>query len=172
MKYAVVERERRFLPRLPVDLSRASRAIQIEDRYLIGTRLRLRTVREPGRAAVRKLGQKRRLAAGGPSELAHTTVYLDDAEHALLSGLPAFTLIKTRHVVPMAAGLDAAVDVFHGRLSGLTTAEVDLGVDRSLPEPFPEWIGVEVTDVEELTGYALAALAAGEVGRLLATYGG
>lgn len=34
MKYAVVERERRFLPGQTVDLSRASRVIEIEDRYL------------------------------------------------------------------------------------------------------------------------------------------
>ena len=170
MKYAVVERERRFLPDPAVDLSAASRVMQIEDRYVAGTRLRLRTVREPGKDPVRKLGQKVRSAPGKSSALAHTTMYLDEVEYTLLSGISAVTLSKTRHVMPLVDGLDVAVDVFHGRLSGLTMAEFDLGWDGSLSQPIPTWLGVEVTDVEEFTGYALACLDANAFASLLATY--
>jgi len=169
-KYAVVERERRFLPAGDVDLSTASRVLEIEDRYVEGTRLRVRTVREPGRPLVRKLGQKVRLPPGDAPAIAHTSLYLDEAEHALLSGLPAVTLRKTRHVVALAAAHEVAVDVFHGGLSGLTLAEVDLGPRGSLTEPVPTWLGVEVTGVEEFTGHALASLEPGALPRLLAAY--
>jgi CYTH domain-containing protein len=170
LKYAVVERERRFLPRRAPDLSAATRVMQIEDRYVDGTRLRLRTVREPGSDLVRKLGQKVRLAPGDATAIAHTTLYLDDAEHALLSALPAVSLSKTRHVLPYVDGLDVAVDVFHGPLSGLTTAEIDLGAGGPVPEPVPTWWGDEVTAVEAFTGHALARLDAEGFARLMLTY--
>jgi CYTH domain-containing protein len=170
MKYAVVERERRFLPSSQVDLSGAARVLQIDDSYLIGTRLRLRTVHEPGRAVVHKLGQKVRFAAAQPFSLAHTTVYLDEAEYALLSEHPAATLSKTRHVLSQPDQHDVAVDVFHGDLSGLTLAEIDLGADGTLSEPLPSWLGVEVTDVEEFTGRALADLTHRQLADVLDRY--
>jgi len=170
MKYAVVERELRFLPTRPIDLSGAARVFQIDDRYLIGTRLRVRTVREPGRAVVHKLGQKVRLAAAQPSSLAHTTLYLDEAEYALLAAHPAATLSKTRHVLSQPAQHDVAVDVFHGDLSGLTLAEIDLGAGGTLSEALPSWLGDEVTDVEEFTGGALADLTRRQLAELLDRY--
>ena len=170
MKYAVVERERRFLPGHGLDLAAALRVLQIEDRYLHGTRLRLRTVCEQGKEPVRKLGQKVRFAPGHASALAHTTMYLDEAEYALLSSLPAAALSKARHIVPLNDGLEVAVDVFEGDLSGLVLAELDLGTDGLPPEPLPTWLGVEVTDVEDFTGYALACLDAEGLARLLTVY--
>jgi CYTH domain-containing protein len=167
MKYAVVERERRFLPAGPVDLSAATRVVQIQDRYIERTRLRLRTVDEAGQDLVRKLGQKVRLAPGTASALAHTTLYLDEVEHGVLAEHPALTVSKTRHVVRLTDGLDVAVDVFHGELSGLTLIELDLGSHGAAPEPLPTWLGVEVTDVEAFTGYALARLDSPKLASLL-----
>src|SRR5687768_873750 len=47
-KYALVERERRYLLQdLPEGLTRTDAHVQITDNYLTGTRLRLRKVREP-----------------------------------------------------------------------------------------------------------------------------
>jgi hypothetical protein len=78
LKYAHVERERRWLlatvPELPPGAPRRT----IVDRYVRGTRLRLREVTE-GVTVTRKLGQKVRLGDGA-AEIAHTTLYLDDAE--------------------------------------------------------------------------------------------
>lgn len=170
MKYAVVERERRFLPLLIPNLSVASRIMQIEDRYIHGTRLRLRTVREPGKDVVRKLGQKVRLVSGDMSAIAHTTMYLDEAEFALLSPIPGRTLTKTRHVMQLTEGLEVAVDVFQEELSGLMLAEFDLGDGDARLESPPAWLGVEVTHVEEFTGYALACLDAEGLARLLAAH--
>jgi len=170
MKYAVVERERRFFPVDAVDLSTASRVMRIEDRYIDGTRLRLRTVLEPGKNVVRKLGQKVRFTPGSPSALAHTTMYLDEAEHTLLANLPAVSLHKTRHVLRLADGTDVAVDVFADTLAGLTLAEIDLGPDGALSQPLPTWLGLEVTEIEAFTGYALACLEPDELASLLISY--
>ena len=61
LKYAHVETERRFLVRaLPPGITRVS---DITDRYLVGTRLRLREVTTDG-ATTRKLGHKVRLGIG------------------------------------------------------------------------------------------------------------
>jgi CYTH domain-containing protein len=167
MKYAVVERERRFLTG-PVDLSGAMRVLRIEDRYLDGTRLRLRTTYELGQEPVRKLGQKIRPSPDDSGMLAHTTMYLDEAEYSLLSTMAGATLTKTRHLMPVSDGLHAAVDVFDGRLSGLTMAEIDLGPSGSLSEPLPAWLGVEVTGHDRFSGHALARLSSDELATLLA----
>lgn len=73
-KYAVVERERRLL--LAERPSGLGDPVLIRDRYLTGTRLRLRKMTEHGET-VRKLGHKVPQNDGG---IAHTSLYLDDAE--------------------------------------------------------------------------------------------
>ena len=86
LKYAVVERERRFLlARLPEGILSTK---QIVDRYVTGTRLRLREVREEDGTVIRKLGHKVRLSEG-PTEVACTNFYLNDQELAVLGALPA-----------------------------------------------------------------------------------
>lgn len=149
LKYAVVERERRFVVRgVPAGVTST---VEIADRYVDGTRLRLREVRAPDGSVVRKLTHKVRLSAG-PAEVACTNFYLDDAEWAALAGLPGLTLRKTRHVVAR-DGLAVAVDVFG---DGSVVAEID---DGASPRPaVPDWLEVvrDVSDDEAWTGVAIA----------------
>ena len=144
MKYAQIESERRFLltgfPDLPVD-----RVLHITDRYVHGTRLRVRLVREDGREPVYKLGQKLRMDEALPSVNAHTTLYLDEQEFTLLCALPAAVLVKTRHLLGA-----WAVDVYP---SGLVLAETE-GPD----EP-PFAVVREVTQELAYTGDQLAVSA-------------
>ena len=150
MKYAVVESERRFLVRsLPAGVDRTS---QIVDRYVVGTRLRLREVVEPDGTVVRKLGHKVRLT-DGPQRVACTSVYLDDAEWATLAALPARVLRKRRHHVSL-DGQHVAVDELP---DGTLLAEID-GGDQPVTE-VPAWLDVvrEVTDDEAWTGAALSS---------------
>ena len=106
LKYAVVERERRFIiASLPEAIANSR---DIVDRYVIGTRLRLREVREQDGTITRKLGHKAPLGTG-PSEVACTNFYLDDDEWALLAALPAKCLRKRRHIVRR-EGLHEAID--------------------------------------------------------------
>lgn len=148
-KYAVVERERRFLvDHIPDGVVNTR---QILDRYIEGTRLRLREVTDDDGTVTRKLGHKVRLSEG-PEEVACTTMYLDDAEWRMLCQLPARELRKVRHVVNL-DGLIVAIDRLE---DGSLIAEIDDG-DQP-PQDIPPWLSVqrEVTTDEGWTGARLA----------------
>lgn len=151
LKYAVIERERRFLVSEIPDGVVESRAIV--DHYVIGTRLRLREVTDGDGGVVRKLNQKIRISVG-PADVACTSIYLDDLEWALLSGLPARTLRKTRHIVKR-DGYRIAVDEFD---DGTLLAEIDDWDDS--PVPVPVWLAV-IADVSKDEGWTGSKLAAG-----------
>ena len=149
LKYAVVERERRYLvASLPDGVTRTQ---HIEDRYVTGTRLRLREVREDDGGVIRKLGHKVRLSEG-PAEVACTNLYLDEQEWSVLVCLPARLLRKKRHLVQR-DGLLVAVDEHE---DGTLVAEID---DRDQPSrDVPDWLDVveDVSDDERWTGSRLA----------------
>ncbi len=149
LKYAVVERERRWVvARIPDGVTAVS---EITDRYVTGTRLRLREVRSPDGTVVRKLGHKVRLT-DGPAEVACTNFYLDDAEWEALLVLPARMLRKRRHLVER-DGLHVAVDEHE---DGTLVAEIDDGEEASYD--VPAWLDVvrDVSADEAWTGAALA----------------
>ena len=156
LKYAIVERERRYLVGGLPDAVRSTR--EIVDRYIVGTRLRLREVREEDGRVTRKLGHKVRLGEG-PREVGCTTLYLDDDEWALLSSLPAHTLRKRRHIVRRGAVV-VAIDEHE---DGSLVAEIDDGGHPSTA--VPDWLDVlqDVSDDEAWTGGRLA-IAAGHGG--------
>jgi CYTH domain-containing protein len=148
LKYAVVERERRYLvARVPDGVTETR---EITDRYVSGTRLRLREVRGPD-GTTRKLTQKARLG-DGPAEVACTNLYLDDAEWALLQALPGREVRKRRHMVER-DGARVAVDEHE---DGTLVAEIDDGDGPAVP--VPPWLEVlaDVSADERWTGSALA----------------
>ncbi len=149
LKYAVVERERRYLLAGLPDGVTSTR--DIADRYLTGTRLRLREVREPDGAVIRKLGHKVRLS-DGPGEIACTSFYLDDEEWAVLAALPARVLRKKRHTIAR-DGWVVAVDEHE---DGALVAEIDDGDEPS--DRLPDGLDVvrDVTRDEAWTGGGLA----------------
>lgn len=119
MKYAHLESERKLLVRsIPPGHTHVSAVV---DRYVDGTRLRLRTMTAEDGSVVRKLGQKVRVE--GPQRLAHTTLYLDDAEWDALASLPATELLKTRYHYQGGVVVDQLPD-------GSLLAEVDGGTVR------------------------------------------
>ncbi len=149
LKYAVVERERRYLiASLPDGVTSTK---EIVDRYVTGTRLRLREVRESDGTVIRKLGHKVRLTEG-PGEVACTNFYLNDEEWALLATMPARTLRKKRHIVT-ADGWFVAIDEHE---DGTLVAEIDDHYEPS--DLLPDWLDVvtDVTNDETWTGGALA----------------
>ena len=153
-KYAHLEDEQRYVVRSLPDGVHAPRLI--EDRYLHGTRLRLRRVTDTeGDATTLKLGHKVRIDPSAPSAVWHTTCYLDEAEFELLGALPAATLRKRR----WSLGTGCA-DEFLDALVGLVLLEG--------PRPFdPPVPAVEVTGDVRFSGGALAALEATGAAALL-----
>ena len=148
LKYAVVERERRYLvASLPAGVNSTK---EILDRYVLGTRLRLREVREPDGTVIRKLGHKVRLTEG-PSEVACTNLYLNDEEWAVLTTLPAKLLSKRRHMV-CRDGVVVAIDEHE---DGTLVAEIDDGEHHS--DFVPDWLDVleDVSSDESWTGVNL-----------------
>jgi len=146
--YARTERERRFLCAAPPPAHDVVRTRLITDRYVDGTRLRLRKVDEltGSGPTVHKLTQK---LPGEPwGEL--TTIYVSEEEHALLATLPAAVLTKERRSVP-----PLGYDVFRGPLAGLVLAEVEFADDASAAAFQPPAGLHEVTDDPRFAGGVL-----------------
>jgi hypothetical protein len=167
LKYARAELERRFLLARVPDGPCVRRAA-ITDLYVTGTRLRLRLSVETtvdGPTVSRKFTQKIPAPGGGPGLI--TTVYLDEAEHAVLAGLPGFGLTKTRHSVP-----PFGLDVFTGNLAGLLMAEIEFENPEE-QRRFQMQLDViaEVTADPRFSGGRLALTERSEMLALLAEFG-
>jgi CYTH domain-containing protein len=165
-KYSAVERERRFLlARVPG--GPCVRRAELTDRYLAGSRVRLRRTVETtaeGTVTVRKLTQKIPNPEGGPGLL--TTFYLSEEEHALFDRLPGAVLVKTRFSLP-----PLGVDLFGGSLAGLVLGEIEFSDDRSMAEFVPpDDVVAEVTEDVRFTGGRLVETDAPALGRLLAEF--
>lgn len=148
-KYALVERERRFLLADVPEWSQATEVRRITDRYLTGTRMRLRRVDRPAPLQPEfKLTQKVPADRPGPLQGTITNTYLTEAEYDVFALLPAAVLTKTRLSIP-----PLGIDVFDGPLQGLVLAEVEFTTDADMYafEP-PSDIVAEVTDDPHFTG--------------------
>ena len=160
-RYAQVEREQRWLlPQLPEGLTEPA---SIVDRYVTGTRLRLRSVAAGG-AATYKLGQKVRPEPDSPELVKLTNIYLTEQEYQVLHTLPGHELRKTRWRSASAAGR-LVVDEFAHPLSGLVLAELELRPGEAPEQAEPVWVDVSADD--RFSGGRLAVLSAADASILL-----
>ncbi len=167
-KYARVERERRFLLAAPPPASAGTAPRRITDRYLTGTRLRLRRVDYLGSGTSEfKLAQKVPAGRPGPVRGLITNIYLSEAEYQRLLWLPGAELRKTRVSVP-----PLGVDIFEPPLHGLVLAEAEFGTDEEAYgfRP-PGEVVAEVTDDARFSGGRLASAERDELLAWLAEYG-
>ncbi len=167
-KYARVERERRFLLARPPSAATATVTRRITDRYLPGTRLRLRRVDHLATGATEfKFTQKVPADQPGFVQGLITSTYLSAAEYDLLASLPADVLVKTRLSIP-----PLGIDVFDPPLDGLVMADVEFGTD-SEAQSFrpPSAVVAEVTDDTRFTGGSLVRTARHDLRAWLAAYG-
>ena len=166
-KYARPEHERRFLlSRVPPGL--CIQRAEIDDRYLIGTRLRIRRTVETtatGRTTLRKLTQKIPSRDGAPGLT--TNFYLNDAEYQELLSLRAVSLNKVRYRVP-----PLSVDVYSGALAGLLMGEIEFET-REEEKRFrlPTEAVAEVTLDVRFTGGRLALTQRPDLLAILADFG-
>ena len=151
LKYAWVERERRWLCRDLPDRKVLS-ADRITDLYVTGTQLRLReAVPLHGGPTMRRLTRKGDLAA---ETRLLTSIYLTEAEFGLLAGLPGRRLVKVRHRLE---GVAVSVDRFEGPLAGLVLAEKEFDTAAELAAfPDPDFALREVTGDPRYGGGALS----------------
>lgn len=152
LKYAKLERERRWLVE---GTPPAGRIETIDDLYVAGTRLRLRSVvPDGGGARILKLTRK---ADVDPRRRLVSTLYLSEAEFALFADFPGMRLRKRRHHLPAPAGIALCVDHFEGRLAGLRLAEAEFDSDEAMAAFVPPaWARREVTEDRRYGGAILA----------------
>lgn len=144
-KYAHIERERRWRvdgTQRPVLV--AAPSILIEDRYIDGTRMRLRQMTDNASGAVsRKLTKK--YETGDPTARPIVTAYLSDAEFALFDQLPCRTITKQRFAIDW-DGKQFSLDIFEGALASLELLEIEWpdadGLHSIMPPP---WAAYEVS---------------------------
>lgn len=168
-RYARVERERRYLLReLPPGLKPSDPHTQITDNYVTGTRLRLRTVRDPrANEWTLKLTQKHAPEPPDFSRTLITTIYLSPYEYEVLSVFEGNELRKNRYRYEHDGRL-YSVDVFLGPLRGLVLAETDFETDAEMDAfPPPPFAHLDVTRDELFTGARLVELTAEEIRREL-----
>lgn len=150
-KYAHWVAERRFLvdpARLPPLDEAAARLI--EDLYIEGGRLRLRSITHGDGEKEFKLAKK--YAPDNPLVGPMTNLYLSAEEYAVLNALPGARLAKRRHRVGA-----FTVDMFEGPLAGLVLAECEASNRMAaLRFDVPEWCVREVTSEVAYTGGSLA----------------
>jgi CYTH domain-containing protein len=174
-KYPRVERERRFLLAGPPDRGLVTRTQRITDRYVDGTRLRLRAVDPADGSRILKLTQK--IPSEGADDARRgiqgliTTTLLGESEYRLLAALPGAVLTKTRYSVP-----PFGVDVFGGDLTGLVLAEAEFESDDECVSFVPPLDGrvriiAEVTGDVRFTGGRLAIASVEELATWLDGYG-
>lgn len=164
-KYARIECERRFL----LDHFPSACVVRIRhitDRYIDGTRLRLREQIDDGGPPVLKLTQKIPAPASGAQQGLTTNIYLAEAEFRLLAQLPGKMLSKVRYSVP-----PFGIDVFQGALQGLRLAEAEFDSPAEAEALIvPEFILHEVTGDHRFTGGQLVCAPRANVERWLAEY--
>jgi len=95
-KYSCIELERRFLVRaLPPNIVAGSYRWRIVDRYIEGTRLRLRRMESAaGDRIQRKLTQKFSESAEPTVQTIITNIYLNEAEYRVLEALGGSEILK------------------------------------------------------------------------------
>lgn len=168
-KYAVLENERRFLVAKTPDLAGAAVRL-IEDFYIDGARLRLRTVTHfDGHAPEYKFCKK--YPSDDPASGAIVNIYLTAEEHAVLARLPGRPVRKRRYRTAW-GGRGYGVDVFEGALAGLVLCEAEAATPEAIRAlAFPPWATREVTGDVFFTGGNLAGLNAEELKERLKSEG-
>jgi CYTH domain-containing protein len=156
-KYARFELERRYLlDHVPDGVDRTTARL-ITDRYIVGTRLRLRRI-EPldGGESTYKFGQKE---APSPPDFSRTTItniYLTANEYHVLAEVAANELRKCRYTL-VHDGHQYSIDAFEGDLAGLVLAEVSFEAERELDaHPTPSFATRDVSQDVRFTGAELA----------------
>ncbi len=159
-KYAHLELERRWL----VDTAKRpslgdAPMTLIEDRYIDGTRLRLRRMSRPDIGEVKcKLTKK--YESADPAARPIVTSYLTESEYQVLLDLPVRLLVKRRYRVPLGGRL-WSVDLFEGPLAGLEAIECEAEDQAALAALAPpDWALREITDLPQWQCGALAAAGA------------
>ncbi len=155
-KTAQSEFHRLFLiEKLPEPLGAASRHLQILDKYIEGTRIRLRQMRDPYSNERTQILQKRIDPSTG-AESRSAEVHLDDHEYSLFDQFGGPEIRKNRYFHEFDL-VTYTFDVYLGRLQGLKLARADFETgDAARDLALPGFSVIEVTNEPFFAGEHLA----------------
>ncbi len=150
IKYSLPEIERRWL----MDIANVARLDDvpfqlIEDRYLVGTHLRLRKIVTADKQMAFKLGKK----YDKTSEVSQpiTNLYIDAQEYATLARLDAAVATKRRYSIQ-----GGSLDVYVAPNAGFAVFEVEFVTEDAAKHYMPPgFVGEEITGDTRYSGYAL-----------------
>lgn len=159
-KYAVLENERRFLVDKDELLALENLPYwRIIDRYVVGTRLRLRSIAHSVTGNV-EFKFCKKYPSMDPVSGAIVNMYLSPEEYETLVALPAWVITKRRYQIA-SDGQVFGLNVFEDNLTGLVLCEAEAQSRAAiLAMTFPPWAGREVTDDLFFTGGHLCTLSA------------
>ena len=151
-RYARLEIERRWLVAGDVSqLIHGQPSREIEDRYLVGTRIRLRTLTSSDGSIQWRMCKKYERSPDQQFEFI-TNLYLSKQEFQVFAALPAEVSRKRRY--PLAQG---SLDLY-AQPVGVTIFEVDFASESEATAfQAPSFAGMEITGVEAYSGAMLAA---------------
>jgi len=152
-KYTCVEYERRFLVRPDIDwrVLVEPYSKRLEDKYLTGTRLRLRTMTDldTGRRVI-KLTKKQE--SPSPYYRTLSRILLAPAEFEIFNRLDGYPINKVRYYSNHGGNV-YSLDIFEGELEGLLLSEVSTdSLDELMSITPPGFAHVEVTEDEFFDG--------------------
>jgi len=159
-KTAQTDHYRLFLTEgLPEPLTPASSHIQIFDDHLNGTRLRVRSIRDPyTKAWTYLLQQQYILNEADAKTVKFAEIHLNEAEHDAFDRFEEHEIRKNRYFHEF-DGREVKFDVFLGDLWGLNTARVDFASHEEMaayvPPPFA---AIEVSGNEFFLGSNLVSV--------------
>jgi CYTH domain-containing protein len=166
LKYARIERERRFLvERLPPEIDPGD-YVRLHDLFVAKTQLRIRVVRRPdGGWVTTKLGQK--IADPDAPDDAQrrrmTTIYLTEDEGKVFDALDGLRATKRRYKVAE-HGRTFSIDVWESppEARGVILAEVEASSAEELASvDVPAWALREVTDDPRYSAFEVASASRG-----------
>jgi CYTH domain-containing protein len=145
--YRTEFRRKYLIEALPEPLTRASRHLQLFDNYITGTRMRIRTVRDPETKQWSWILQQRLAAeVSGITCLKIGEIHLDEAEHTVFEVFEGNEIRKNRYFHEF-DGRAFAFDVYLGPLWGLNVASVEFADAESLERfEMPSFAVFDVTN--------------------------
>jgi len=156
-----------LLEHLPEPLTRADAHLQIFDNYIAGTRLRLRTIRDPKTKKRTYVMQQRFAPSENLSTRKIAEIYLNEAEYKAFKPFEGREIRKNRYCRET-DDKKIEIDVFLGNLSGLILAFVCFDNSEEMSDFAFPFDALEVTDDDFFDGANLVDKSFAEVQKRIA----
>ena len=153
-----------LVKKLPEDLEKAPKK-EIKQGYFSDMPSPLRMRESEGKF---ELTKKILLKEGDHSRYEETNLPIKKEEFDRLWPVCKKSLSKTRYYYPIENNLKAEIDVYHGKLEGLTTVEVEFPSEEVRAAfKTPDWFGMDITEADWSPNSILSEMTYADVKKLI-----